>query len=118
MALGLRISLLVAIAIYMGLIIFLLRKKSLNLKYSLLWMFMAVVLLVMVAFPDLVAFFANLIGVASYINAIFMAFIFFILLLIVSLSSIVSKQSREIKTLIQNLALLKKEIEEIKNRDI
>ena len=118
MGLELRISLFIAIAVYMTLIVVLLRKKSLNLKYSLLWMFMAVVLLVMVAFPGLVEFLAGLIGVASYINAIFMSFIFFILLLVVSLSSIVSKQRREIKTLIQNMAILKKEIEELKNKNI
>ena len=118
MGLELRISVFIAIAVYMTLIVVLLRKKSLNLKYSLLWMFMAVVLLVMVAFPGLVEFLAGLIGVASYINAIFMSFIFFILLLVVSLSSIVSKQRREIKTLIQNMAILKKEIEELKNKNI
>lgn len=113
MGIALRISLLIAIFIYLTLIIVLLRKKSLNLKYSLLWLFMAVVLLLMVAFPRAIEFLADIIGVASYINAIFMAFIFFILLLVVSLTSIVSKQHREIKTLIQNLALLQKRVEEL-----
>ncbi|MBQ6885582.1 MAG: DUF2304 domain-containing protein [Clostridia bacterium] len=115
MGLGLRISLLIAIMIYVVLIFVLLRKKSFTLKYSLLWMFMAVVLLIMVAFPKLVEFLAEVIGVASYINAIFMAFIFFILLLVVTLTSIASKQHREIKTLIQNVALLQKQVDELKN---
>ncbi len=114
MGLGLRISLLIAILIYMVLIFVLLRKKSFNLKYSLLWIFMSVVLLIMVAFPRLVELLASLIGVASYINAIFMAFIFFILLLVVTLTSIASKQHREIKTLIQNVALLQKQVDELK----
>lgn len=114
MGITLRISLLVAILVYLILIIVMLRKKSLNLKYSLLWMFMAVVLLLMVAFPKAIEFLAEVIGVASYINAIFMAFIFFILLLVVSLTSIVSKQHREIKTLIQNLAILQKQVDELK----
>ncbi len=114
MSLALRISLLVAIAIYLVLIIVLLRKKSLNLKYSLLWLFMAVILLTMVAFPKIVGAIADILGVASYINAIFMAFIFFILLLLVSLSSIVSKQHREIKTLVQNLAILQKQVDQLK----
>ena len=113
MVLALRISLLVAICIYLTLIVVLLRKKSLNLKYSLLWLFMAVVLLLMVAFPKAIEVLAEFIGVASYINAIFMAFIFFILLLVVSLTSIVSKQNREIKTLIQNVAILQKRVEDL-----
>lgn len=114
MSIPLRISLLIAIAIYLILIVVLLRKKSLNLKYSLLWIFMAVVLLLMVAFPRVIEHVAEFVGVASYINAIFMAFIFFILLLVVSLTSIVSKQHREIKTLIQNVALLQKQVDELK----
>ncbi len=113
MVLALRISLLIAICVYLTLIVVLLRKKSLNLKYSLLWLFMAVVLFLMVAFPKTIEFLADLIGVASYINAIFMAFIFFILLLVVSLTSIVSKQHREIKTLIQNVALLQKRLDQL-----
>ena len=116
MGIALRISLLIAISVYLILIMVLLRKKSLNLKYSLLWIFMAIVLLLMVAFPKAIDCLAELIGVASYINAIFMAFIFFILLLVVSLSSIVSKQHREIKTLIQNVALLQKELNELKDK--
>ncbi len=116
MVLALRVSLLAAICIYLTLIIVLLKKKSLNLKYSLLWLLMAAVLLLMVAFPKGIEFLANLIGVASYINAIFMAFIFFILLLVVSLTSIVSKQRQEIKTLIQNMALLQKRIETLEKK--
>ncbi len=115
MDIALRISLLAAIMVYLVLIFVLLRKKSFDLKYSLLWLFMAVVLLVMVGFPGLVEFLAKLIGVALPINAIFLAFIFFILLLLVSLTSIVSKQHREIKTLIQNVALLQKQVDELKN---
>ena len=116
MSIALRISLLVAIAAYLVLILVLLRKKSFNLKYSLLWLCMAAVMLVMVAFPGMVQFIAHKIGVTLPINAIFMAFIFIILLMLVSMTSIVSKQHREIKTLIQNVSLLKKEVEDLKNK--
>ncbi len=116
MNIALRISLLVAIVAYLVLILILLRKKSFNLKYSLLWIFMAAVMFIMVAFPQLVEFIAALIGVTLPINAIFMAFIFFILLMVVSLTSIVSKQHGEIKTLIQNVALLQKQVEELKKQ--
>ena len=87
--------------------------ESFNLKYSLLWLCMAAVMLVMVAFPGMVQFIAHKIGVTLPINAIFMAFIFIILLMLVSMTSIVSKQHREIKTLIQNVSLLKKEVEDL-----
>ena len=114
MSIALRISLAVGILFYLVFILYLLRKKSLNLKYSLLWLFTAVVMLVMVAFPNLVTVIAKLIGVELSINAIFMAFIFLILLILISLTSIVSKQRKEIKTLIQHLAMLRKEVDELK----
>ncbi|MEE0808933.1 MAG: DUF2304 domain-containing protein [Acutalibacteraceae bacterium] len=114
MSMALRISLLLGILVYLVLIFVLLRKKSLNLKYSLLWIFMAVALLIMVAFPQLVSFIAHIIGIVTPINAIFLAFIFFILLLLISLTSIVSKQQNKIKTLIQNVAMLQKQIDDLK----
>lgn len=116
MSIALRISLLLGILVYLVLIFVLLRKKSLNLKYSLLWIFMAAVLLIMVIFPQIVTLIAHVIGIVSPMNAIFLAFIFFILLLLISLTSIVSKQQRKIKTLIQNVAILEKKIEDLKNR--
>lgn len=115
MSIALRVSLLLGILVYLVLIFILLRKKSLNLKYSLLWIFMAIVLLIMVIFPQIVTFIAHIIGIVSPINAIFLAFIFFILLLLISLTSIVSKQQRKIKTLIQNVSILEKKIEDLKN---
>ncbi len=115
MSIALRVSLVLGILVYLIMIVVLLRKKSLNLKYSLLWLFMAAVLLILVLFPQLVSFIAHLIGIVSPINAIFLAFIFFILLLLISLTSIVSKQQRKIKTLIQHLAILQKQVEDIKN---
>ncbi|MBQ1279013.1 MAG: DUF2304 domain-containing protein [Acutalibacteraceae bacterium] len=116
MSIALRISLILGILVYLVLIMVLLRKKSLNLKYSLLWLFMAAVLLILVLFPNLVSVISHIIGIASPINALFLAFIFFILLLLISLTSIVSKQQRKIKTLIQHLAILQKEIEDIKSK--
>ncbi len=116
MSIALRISLLVGILIYLIFILILLRRKSLNLKYSLLWLVIAAVLLIMVIFPDVVSLLAHLMGVVSPINAIFLAFISFILLLIISLTAIVSGQQRKIKTLIQNVAILQKQLDDLKNK--
>ena len=115
MSLTLRISLIIGIAFYLLFIIYLLRNKKLTLKYSLLWILTAVVMLVMSVFPKLVNLIAECIGVVSSINAIFMAFIFMILLILISLSSIVSKQHKQIKTLIQHLAVHNREITDLKD---
>lgn len=114
---ALRISLTIGIMLYLIFILYLLRKKKLNLKYSLLWLLTVVIMLIMTAFPKLVTVISNLIGIESPINTIFLVFIFFILLILISLTSIVSKQNKEIKTLIQNLAILTKEADELKKKN-
>lgn len=112
----LRISLLVGIFIYVVFIFSLLRKKNFTLKYSLLWFFSALVLLVLVLFPDIAIWIAKILGVESVVNAVFLIFLFVMLLILVSLTSIVSKQHNSIKVLIQELAITKKELEEIENK--
>lgn len=112
----LRIVLLIGVVIYFIAILFLLRKKTLTLKYSLIWLFSSLVLFVMAVFPGIVTFFSDLFGIASEVNAIFLVFIFFILLILISLTSIVSKQHKQIKILIQTVSILKKETEELKTK--
>ena len=112
MSIELRITLILGVLAYLTGIIFLLSRKRINLKYSLLWMFSALILLLLAVFPQIVTLISNLIGIQSPVNAVFLFFIFCIILLLISLTSIVSKQSNEIKRLIQQLAILEKEIKE------
>ncbi|MBQ8202760.1 MAG: DUF2304 domain-containing protein [Clostridia bacterium] len=116
MSIVLRISLLIGILIYVIFIFSLLRKKNFTLKYSLLWFFSALVLFVFVIFPDVAIWISKILGIESVVNAVFLMFLFVMLLILVSLTSIVSKQHNSIKVLIQELAMAKKEIEEMKKK--
>lgn len=116
MSTALRIFLIVGVIAYMAGIIFLLSHKRMNLKYSLLWMFSAVVLLMLSIFPGIVNMISKLIGIQSPVNTVFLFFIFCMLLLLISLSSIVSKQSNEIKRLIQHLSILEKDFNDHINK--
>lgn len=109
----LRICLVIGVVIYMTFIVILLRKRKLNLKYSLLWMLSAVVLLLLAVFPQIAVFVSELLGIQSAVNAIYLIIVFFMLLLLISLSSIVSKQHREIKTLIQHVAIIEKRLRDL-----
>ena len=112
----LRIALLVGILFYVLFILVLLKKKSLELKYSLLWLITALVLLVLDIFPQIVMSVSKLLGVSTASNFIYLVVMFFMLLLLVSLTSIVSQQKRQIRTLIQTVSILKKKVEEIEKR--
>lgn len=114
MSIDLRITLLVGVLIYVAIIFYFLKTNKISLKYSLLWFFSAVVLLVMDIFPNAVFSAAHFIGIENPVNAVFLIFIFIMLVILISLTSIVSKQHNQIKTLIQSLAILKKEVENLK----
>ena len=109
----LRIVLTVVLLLYFFVLVSLLRKKKLELKYSLLWIATGIILAVLNAFPRLLDSLCDIVGVASSVNGLFMAFFGLAFCLIMSLTSIVSKQKSDIKTLIQNEALLEARIREL-----
>lgn len=106
MDLTLRLWLLAGVIVYFGVILVALRKKSLTLKYSLLWMFSALLLLIIVIFPHIINGVTKLLGIASPVNTVFTIVLFLVLMILISLSVIVSKQHARIKKLIQSVALL------------
>lgn len=111
MTTSLRISLACGVILYLAFFLIMLKKKKLNLRYTLLWLGLSCLLIVLDLFPQIVSWIADFIGVQTPVNAIFLFFIFFILLILISLTSIVSQQHQQIKTLVQKLALLERSIE-------
>ncbi len=110
-----RILLLIAVLLYILLIGVLMKKGRMSLKYSLLWFASGIVLLLCAIFPQIIRFFTNLLGIYSETNAVFFLGVCFLLLIILSLTSIVSGQSDRIRTLTQTQAMLEKRIRELED---
>ena len=102
----LRIGLLLGAVCYLALILWLLKKKKLTVRYSIIWLISAGVLLVFAVFLVL----TDLLGMAVPVNVVFLLVIAFILLLLLSLSSIVSGFAEKIKRLAQENALLEERV--------
>lgn len=111
-----RIILLTGVLLYLLLILILMRKGRMSLKYSLIWFFSGVVLLFCAIFPQVIRFFTRLIGVYSEVNAIFFVGVCFLLLIILSLTSIVSGQTERIRILVQTQAILEKRVRELEEK--
>lgn len=111
----LRISLLISLILYFSIILHLLKRKLLNLKYSLLWLFMGAVMLVLSIFPYIMELFCNLIGIVDAVNGLFAIIIFCIMLILMSITAIVSKLRIQNKDLTQYIALLEKRVRELEN---
>ncbi|MCM1297033.1 MAG: DUF2304 domain-containing protein [Muribaculaceae bacterium] len=113
----LRVTLIVAVVCYFIIILYFLKQKALNLKYTLLWLAAGLVMGVLVIVPEILQFLIHLFGIQDNMNGLFIFAIGFILMILLSLTSIVSRQNRKIRTLIQELSILDKRVREMEERE-
>lgn len=112
----LKFFLCTAIVLYFIIILAFLKRKALSLKYTLLWLLSGVIMAIMIIFPQVLDFLVHVVDIKTPVNGIFAISIFFILIILMSLTSIVSKQSDKIKNLTQNIAFLEKRIRDLENK--
>jgi hypothetical protein len=92
------------------------RRRRLMERYALLWIFSAVVLLVVAAWRDGLKVISKAIGVVYPPNALFFVGFAFILLLLLHFSSAVSKLSDQAKVLAQREALLEERLRRLEEQ--
>ena len=109
----LQIFMLIAVALYFALLIYFLRRKRINLKYSLLWLFSGVVMLLLALFPGILDRTAAIVGIASPVNALFAIVLFCVMIILMSLTAIVSRLNNQLLQLAQTNALLEKRVREL-----
>lgn len=93
-------------------IIYMLRKGRISVKYSLIWFFAAIILLLFIIFPGLMNLSANLLGFKVGSNMIFAGLIAMLIFINIALTVIVSGQSSKIRLLIQEVSMLKGRVDE------
>lgn len=112
----LRIVLIIGLLAYFFVVFNLLKKKRMKLKYTLLWILMGVIMLVLLVIPELLEVITNALGIVSAVNGLFTFAVGFLILLTLVLTSIVSTQSEKIKALVQSNALLEKRMRDLENK--
>ena len=111
----LQISVAVFCVVLVAYVLRLVAKEQLLLKYSLLWVVLAFVLLLCAIFPDAIFRLSSLLGFVTASNFVFFAGLFCLMAIALSLSVIVSKQTLKIKNLTQRIALIEYEQNADKN---
>lgn len=111
MPLNLRIAILLTALILMVVIIKILRKQLIPVKYSLLWWIGFFILLFLAIFPDFLVSIANLMGFQTISNMVSGVLFVILIFITISLTVIVSTQKRKINLLIQEISLIKSELE-------
>lgn len=112
----LRILLIIGAIVYLGIILFLLKRKKLNVQYSIIWLASAVVLILFALFPYILAVLRDITGIEVVANLVYMLLFMFVILLLLSLSTIVTGFATKIKRLTQTQALLEKRIRELEEQ--
>lgn len=113
----LRVTLIIAVICYFTVILYFLKNKALNLKYSLLWLLAGGVMGLLVAFPELLVRMIRLFGIQDNMNGLFIFAIGFIIMILLSLTSIASRLNGKVRTLTQEIGILEKRVRELEKKD-
>ena len=111
---NLRLVVIVFILFLFLLIVYLLRKRKLSTKYAIVWFLAIIVMLLTVLLPDVMKYIANLIGFELLSNMLLCIFIAILLFITLALTIVVSSNKRRITLLIEEVSILKKELEDKK----
>ena len=96
------------------LVLELIRRGRLKERYSLLWLFSGIVLLVLSLSRSLLEYFSRLIGIYYPPSLLFLIAFVFLLLITLHFSAVISGLSEKNKRLTQDIALLHQAVEELK----
>lgn len=110
---NLQITLSIAVVCYFIIILYYLKRKMLELKYTLIWLVAGVIMGIMVYFPELLVWFVRILGIESNMNGLYILCIAFIMMILMTLTSIASRQQLKIRILIQEISMLEKRIREL-----
>lgn len=112
----LQVTLSIAVICYFIIILYYLKRKMLELKYTLIWLVAGVVMGIMIYFPELTVWFVQLIGMQDNMNGLYIMCIAFMMMILMTLTSIASRQQLKIRILIQEISMLEKRIRELEVR--
>ena len=102
-----------AAAIILLLVIFeLIRSRRLQERYALLWLLTGIVIFVLAIWRGLLARLSDLVGISYPPSALFILGSFFILVVLLHYSTVISKLAEQNTTLAQRLALLEHRLSE------
>ena len=112
----LQLYMILGAVILLAVIFCLLKRGLMSVKYSLLWLLLAVWLVIAAAVPYTVFVLRDLLDVEMPVNLVFMLMFCFVLVVLISLSIAVSQLAEKCKRLTQENALLEKRVRELEKK--
>lgn len=112
----LQYLLIIGTVVLFGLIIRLIRRDKIEVKYAIIWLIFSLVMIVFSLFPQIVFILGDITRVINPVNFVFLTQIIFILLILLSVSAVISGFSKKIKRLAQANALLEKRVRRLEEK--
>lgn len=109
----LNIVLIIITLIYIFLILKSIRKKKLQISFSVFWLITGIILIIALLIPNLVENIAKMLGFEVPANMVFCLTIFVSFYLIFNLTVALSKENKKNTMLVQEVSMLKKRVEEL-----
>lgn len=111
----LQIFLMIVSIVFTSYIFFLVKKETLEIKYTLAWCFTGILLVLMALKPSLIYAITELLGIVLPVNAVFLLGILCILVILFTLTVAISRTSVRTKRLAQEIAIMNLELEKLRN---
>ena len=113
---ALKSGLLFASLVVFALILYAVVKKMLNLKYSIVWILWSLLVLLMAIFPETFYSLSHLLSIQMPVNTVFLIMTALLYALTFFVYITISKHNEEIIKLTYEIAVLKKELDELKKK--
>lgn len=110
---SLRAFLLIGVAVYLFIVLYMMKTSRFSVKYALIWIIGGVLMLLFAVFPQWVFDVSALVGISDPVNAVFFLFACFTIVMLLSLTSIVTELAGKNLRLIQSQSLLEKRVREL-----
>lgn len=117
MSLTIRISLVFFTCLTFLCFLHFIRKFNLNIKYSILWILIALLLIFLGIFPELIIWISYKIGFLSTVNMVYLIIIFILICIIFYLTINLSSLEEKLKIAIFEIALIRKELDNSERKE-
>lgn len=117
MNINLKLSLIILLLLQLILIANRVKRKKMTMKYASFWIFLIIIMSVIVVFPSIVFKLSKLAGFEEASNMIFLLGFFFLFYVSFIITTSISIQNEKIKTLIQEVSILKESVDKNGKKD-
>lgn len=117
MNINLKLSLILLLILQLILIVNRVKIKNMTMKYACFWIILIIAMSIVVIFPGIVFKLSNIAGFEEASNMVFLLGFFFLFYVSFIITTSISMQNEKIKTLVQEISLLKESVDKNGKKD-